>query len=93
MAAPSSALRAIDANLNRASEALRTLEDIARFALDDAGLTERTKRARHRLTELLGTLPLPAGLRITVRDTPGDVGTDFDHRAGARAHGCVVQAR
>ncbi len=67
--------RIIDANANRASEGLRTLEDIARFALDDRALCERTKRARHQLTASLGRLPLPAGLRVSVRDTPGDVGT------------------
>lgn len=67
--------RIIDANANRASEGLRTLEDIARFALDNAGLSERAKRARHGLAGLLDALPLPASLRITVRDTPGDVGT------------------
>ena len=32
-------LRIIDANLNRAREALRVLEEYARFGLDDAGLS------------------------------------------------------
>jgi thiamine-phosphate pyrophosphorylase len=67
--------RIIDANSNRAGEGLRVLEDLARFALDDGELSERAKRARHLLAELVGGLPLPAGLRVSVRDTPGDVGT------------------
>lgn len=69
--------RIIDANANRAGEGLRVLEDIARFALDDGELSGRAKRARHGLREGLGGLPLPAGLRIGTRDTPGDVGTSI----------------
>jgi len=42
-------LRAIDANLNRAREGLRVLEEVARFALDDAALTACFKGLRHRL--------------------------------------------
>jgi thiamine-phosphate pyrophosphorylase len=41
--------RVIDANLNRATEALRVLEEIARFVLDDAGLSESLKNMRHKL--------------------------------------------
>ncbi|MFO0001992.1 MAG: hypothetical protein ACK559_12755, partial [bacterium] len=33
----------IDANNNRAREALRTLEDVARFAWTDAGVAEEAK--------------------------------------------------
>jgi thiamine-phosphate pyrophosphorylase len=39
--------RLIDANLNRAREGLRVLEDLARFELDDAALSERAKQIRH----------------------------------------------
>ncbi|USN98952.1 MAG: thiamine phosphate synthase [Phycisphaeraceae bacterium] len=67
--------RIIDANRNRAGEGLRVLEDIARFALDDEALTARCKRARHELGEAVAVLPLPAGLGLSARDTPGDVGT------------------
>lgn len=67
--------RIIDASLNRASEGLRVLEDIARFALDDVRLTEACKQARHDLAEAVGPLPLPPGLTMSSRDTPGDVGT------------------
>lgn len=44
-------LRLIDANLNRLSEGLRLLEDVARFMLNDAPLSQRLKALRHRLSE------------------------------------------
>lgn len=44
-------LRLLDANLNRAKEALRVIEDIARFILDDRLLTYRIKGIRHGITE------------------------------------------
>jgi thiamine-phosphate pyrophosphorylase len=66
------ALRIIDANANRALEALRVLEDLARFALDDGELSEGLKRLRHELSE---AIPAELGKRLASRDTPGDVGT------------------
>ena len=65
--------RILDANANRAREALRVIEDYARFALDDAGLTARAKGLRSRLQTLLGRFD-PQAL-LAARDTPGDVGT------------------
>jgi thiamine-phosphate pyrophosphorylase len=65
--------RIIDANANRASEALRTLEDLVRFALDDGPLSARLKDLRHTLHSALRRLPedwLPAN-----RSTATDVGT------------------
>lgn len=41
--------RAIDANLNRAREGLRVLEDVARFVLDDADSSLLLKQLRHDL--------------------------------------------
>ena len=67
--------RIIDANANRAAEGLRVLEDIARFALDDGELALSVKEIRHDLTATVGLLPIPTGLRLAARDTPGDVGT------------------
>ncbi|HVJ79957.1 MAG TPA: thiamine phosphate synthase, partial [Planctomycetia bacterium] len=64
--------RVVDANANRAREALRTLEDFARFILDDAGLCERLKNCRHRLREALEFLPYDWA--IAARETEGDVG-------------------
>lgn len=69
------AARIVDANLNRASEGLRVIEDYARFALGDAFLAETTKQIRHRLTAATSTLS--AADRLAARDTQGDVGTQI----------------
>ena len=65
--------RIIDASANRAREALRVLEDYARFARDDAFLSEELKNLRHDLSAALAALP--AQLLLEARDTLGDVGT------------------
>lgn len=75
MAAQSSVLRAIDANLNRATEALRTLEDIARFTLNSNALSATLKNLRHELGALASAIDPIA--RVAARDTPGDVGTSI----------------
>lgn len=67
--------RLIDASANRAREGLRVMEDIARFALNDADLTERLKRLRHDLRAQLAALPIRPGDLLAARDTAGDVGT------------------
>lgn len=67
--------RIIDANLNRAREALRTLEDLARFVLDDEAICTRLKRARHELVGAVESLPIDRATLLAWRDTPGDVGT------------------
>lgn len=41
--------RLIDANLNRAREGIRVVEDTARFIWDDASLYKRLRSLRHRL--------------------------------------------
>ena len=45
----SGALRIFDANLNRANEAARVVEDFARFVLDHPGLANAAKSLRHRI--------------------------------------------
>jgi len=65
--------RILDANANRAREALRVMEDYARFIVDDADLTARLKSIRHDLRAALDRLP-PGWLEAN-RDVPGDVGT------------------
>ncbi len=61
----------IDANLNRSSEGLRVLEDIARFLLNDADLSQRLKTLRHDLIQQ--TKSLSVGL-LSGRDAERDVG-------------------
>lgn len=65
--------RILDASGNRAREGLRVVEDYARFALNDPGLTRRLKEVRHRLAEAIGGLGFD--WMTTARDTTGDVGT------------------
>jgi thiamine-phosphate pyrophosphorylase len=67
-------VRLLDANFNRAREAVRVLEDAARFLLDDASLTQAAKDLRHRLSAAVHRLPV-AGSFSVHRDTLGDVGT------------------
>src|SRR5271170_7261536 len=64
-------LRLLDAATNRAREALRVLEDYARFVLDDAALSSRLKQMRHTVAQMARTFPDA----VLHRDTPGDVGT------------------
>jgi len=47
-----SIFRILDANFNRAREALRVMEEYARFVLDDGSLTAAIKAARHELKEI-----------------------------------------
>ena len=61
----------IDANLNRSSEGLRVLEDVARFLLDDAEISQRLRTLRHDLAR--ETKSLSAGL-LSGRDAEHDVG-------------------
>ena len=67
-----SILRILDANLNRAREALRVVEDYARFHLDNATLCGELKQLRHDLSAATSAW---TGEAILHRDTPGDVGT------------------
>ena len=65
-------LRILDANANRAREALRVIEDYARFVLNDDGLCGSLKALRHDFATATASF---AGEAILHRDTPGDVGT------------------
>ena len=66
-----SVARIVDANANRAREALRVMEDAARFVLNEPSLSRECKQLRHDLVSTLGRLD-----QLTFnRDTPGDVGT------------------
>ena len=68
-------LRIIDANVNRISEGLRVLEDIARFVVEDEELSRQFKTVRHQLNSLVEEIGPHI---IETRDAPGDVGANFD---------------
>lgn len=65
--------RLVDANANRVREGLRTLEDLARFVLDESDLARDLKTIRHEITEAAARLVGPTAMP---RDTAGDVGTE-----------------
>jgi len=67
--------RIIDANLNRAGEGLHLLEELARLAADDAGLTQQLKNMRHEIVR--GGLAFNKEL-IQSRNSEGDVGVDIE---------------
>ncbi len=66
------AYRIVDANFNRAREALRVMEEYCRFALNCGPLSGRAKQLRHELSAAVGMLD--AGSLLASRDTLGDVG-------------------
>ncbi len=67
--------RILDASANRAGEGLRTIEEFARFVLDDSQMTAQLKSLRHDLTAAVNRLSRDSLLRS--RDTGGDVGTEI----------------
>ena len=71
--------RAVDASANRASEALRVIEDVVRFTLDDVVLTALAKDLRHGLAAVLARPELAD--RGAARDVAGDVGQGLDAAA------------
>ena len=70
-----SVYRILDASANRAGEGLRTMEEIARFVLDDSKLTSEFKSQRHGLAGALKSISRLSLLRA--RNTGEDVGTEI----------------
>lgn len=66
--------RIIDANLNRSREGLRVCEEIARFALDDEGLTKEFKALRHGVSGCIRLYPARLRGIVSARDSESDVG-------------------
>ena len=63
--------RVIDANINRASEGLRVLEDAARFCYDDELMAKKIRALRHKIRKSIkSTLPHC----LYARDVSNDVG-------------------
>jgi thiamine-phosphate pyrophosphorylase len=65
--------RILDANLDRAREGLRIVEEWCRFGLNDAGKTDQIKHLRQTLAQW------HAPVLRQARDTPGDPGTGLTH--------------
>ena len=73
VAPPIALYRLLDANLNRAREGLRVIEDWCRFGLNDSELSAQCKSMR----QTLGQWHRPEFRQA--RDTAGDVGTGITH--------------
>lgn len=67
-------LRILDANANRTREALRVMEEAARFILDDEILVANIKQLRHDFAHAITSCSACDNMTAW-RDTPGDVGT------------------
>jgi len=64
--------RTLDASANRSAEAVRVLEDILRFCINDAFLSQEAKAIRHELAIIFSRKDLQT--RIRLRDVLRDVG-------------------
>jgi len=84
------AYRIVDANFNRAREALRVMEEYCRFGLNCGPLSERAKRLRHELCANVGRLD--AGQLVAGRDTLGDVGIG-QKVVGANHHSPLLERK
>ena len=80
--------RIIDANVNRASEGLRVLEDLARFQYNDRAVSERLKILRHAIRKnIMDCLPQC----IEQRDSSGDIGLSISMETGVDAKSTVTE--
>mgnify|MGYP001198510735 CR=1 FL=1 len=66
--------RILDANLNRASEGLRVIEEITRFVMDNEAVTAEIKRCRHQLAEICRHPAINYDVLVEARDAQEDVG-------------------
>jgi thiamine-phosphate pyrophosphorylase len=64
----------LDANLNRAREGLRVIEDVVRFLYNDKELSRKLRNIRHELSIITGKI-YPRLLKS--RDSENDVGLTF----------------
>lgn len=71
--------RIIDANVNRAAEGLRALEDHFRFVKNDKLINENLRDLRHRVRESLKHLD---GILISSRESSNDNGLEISQNSG-----------
>lgn len=66
--------RILDANINRAAEGIRVVEDICRFYFEDIPLTETLRNMRHTLRKTLAQFDFDY---INARDSEHDIGREI----------------
>ena len=69
--------RIIDANINRVSEGLRVLEDLARFKCGEAYLTEEIKKLRHSIRKGVNDF---YSQFLSSRDSVNDIGLEISQK-------------
>ena len=80
--------RIIDANVNRLSEALRVLEDWARYIKDNQKITENLKNIRHETNNKFKEYPN----LILSRDSEFDVGKEIENTSARKSIREVLKA-
>ncbi len=78
-------LRLIDANLNRAREAVRVIEDVVRFGMDDAAAYDSLRSIRLGLGDFARTLGIDPAALLAARRSSADVGRGAAHRKSKNA--------
>lgn len=68
----SKVMRILDANINRAMEGLRVIEEVARFIIEDKKLTSDIKSLRNKLKKCIENIPKEELLKA--RNSSSDVG-------------------
>lgn len=68
--------RIMDANLNRCKEGLRVCEEVARFHLEDAALTQACGLLRHNLTKIFKQSRIKSMNLFSARQICSDPGKD-----------------
>jgi thiamine-phosphate pyrophosphorylase len=85
----SAGTRTIDANINRVSEGLRVLDDIARFTLNDAPLSKGLKEIRHAIVSNADKLGISL---ISSRDVSSDWGSSSREKASRSDLASLISA-
>ena len=78
--------RILDANINRASEALRVLEDWARYSKDDKQISEKLKKIRHSVNNILSLN------FIMSRESVSDVGRNIENTSQRKSVRDIIRA-
>ena len=83
---PNKVYRIIDANINRAMEGIRVIEDILRFELGNKIITSKLKNLRSDLKKALDSTGISTSQLLKARDSKKDVGADlYTPGEGSRA--------
>ena len=80
--------RILDANINRASEALRVLEDWARYSKDDKQISEKLKKIRHSINALISDYPN----LILNRESESDIGKGIKNNSERKSVKDIIRA-